>query len=298
MPQDSYPFPMYSGLLEPEHYKRIGSAIWLFLWCISSTTAEKEKEGTVWGIVLGNKPLQLPELAEKFGVSEKTVSRWLSSLEEHHYIRVTRAPRGLILSVKNSKKYPNHAPDKNVRSDKSDQTKMSDHSEFSCSDQTNMSDQMPSDQTKVSDLKDITKDLVVVVVDEHEQSRLINEIESHFVRRRGKGFAVSPSDFQEIQQLVATGVPSPLIKTCIDRAFDEYRPRHPRDEIRSFNFIVPRIYDEWEKSKAITAAVPHVAVALGSGNQSAGYKSKQQRELDELERLREEELRREQASGH
>jgi DNA-binding MarR family transcriptional regulator len=276
---------MYSGLLEPEHYKRIGSAIWLFLWCVSSTTAEKEKEGTVWGIVLGNKPLQLPELAEKFGVSDKTVSRWLNSLEEHQYIKVTRAPRGLILSVKNSKKYPNHIPDKNVRSLSCDQTEMSDH--------------IPSDQTYVSDHsdknvrsnKDIIDDLVVVV-DENEQNRLINEIESHFVRRRAKGFAVSPSDYLEIKQLVAAGVPSPLIKSCIDRAFDAYKPRHSRDEIRSFNFIVPRILDEWEKSKAITAAVPHVAVALGSGNRSAGFRSKQQQQIDELERFIEEEKRR------
>lgn len=291
MPQDSYPFPMYSGLLEPEHYKRIGSAIWLFLWCISATTAEKEKDGTVWGIVLGNKPLQLSELAEKFGVSDKTVSRWLSALEEHQYIRVTRAPRGLILSVKNSKKYPNHVPDKNVRSDKSDQTEMSDHIP---SDQTNVSDH--SDKN-VRSKKDITEDRVVVVVDEHEQAQMIQDVENHFLKRRGKGFAVSPADFQEIQQLVAAGVPSPLIKTCIDRAFDEYRPRHSRDEIRTFSFIVPRIFDEWEKSKAITAAVPHVAVALGSGNQPARYKSKQQRELEELERMREEELSREQTSG-
>ncbi|MGI2294144.1 winged helix-turn-helix domain-containing protein [Paenibacillus sp. GXUN7292] len=291
MPQDSYPFPMYSGLLEPGHYKKIGSAIWLFLWCISATTAEKEKDGTVWGIVLGNKPMQLTEIADKFGVSDKTVSRWLSVLEQHHYIRVTRAPRGLILSVKNSKKYPNHIPDKNVRSHPSDQTEMSDHIP---SDETNVSDHLDKN---VRSNKDIIKDLVVVV-DEQEQNRLIQEIENHFIQRRGKGFAVSSSDFLEIKQLVAAGVPSPLIKSCVDRAFDEYRPRHSRDEIRSFNFIVPRILDEWEKSKAITAAVPHVAVALGSGNQRTGYKSKQQRELDELERLREEELKREQASGH
>ncbi|RJX40901.1 ArsR family transcriptional regulator [Paenibacillus pinisoli] len=289
---DSYPFPMYSGLLEPGHYKKIGSAIWLFLWCVSSTTKDVEKEGVVWGIVLGNKPIQLTELAERFDVSDKTVSRWLNALEEHQYIRVTRAPRGIILSVKNSKKYTNHIPDKNVRSQQSDQTDMSDHIP---SDQTNMSGH--SDKNVRSN-KDITDDSVVVVVDEHEQSRLIQEIETHFIQRRGKGFAVSSSDFLEIKQLVAAGVPSLLIKTCIDRAFDEYRPRHSRDEIRSFNFVVPRILDEWEKSKAITAAVPHVAVALGSGNQKTGYKSKQQRELDELERLREEELKREQASGH
>jgi hypothetical protein len=50
--------------------------------------------------------------------------------------------------------------------------------------------------------------------------------------------------------------------------------------------------DEWEKSKAITAAVPHVAVALGSGNRSAGFRSKQQQQIDELERFIEEEKRR------
>jgi len=277
MPHESYPFPMYSGLLEPEHYKRIGSAIWLFLWCVSATTTEREKDGIVWGIVLGNKPMQLPELAEKFGVSEKTVSRWLSTLENYHYIRVTRAPRGLIISVKNSKKFPNHVPDKNVRSSNSDQTKMSIHIE---SDQTKVSDHTDKN---VRSNKDITEDIIkdVVVVEDNNQLQVIQEIENYFVQRRGKGFAVSPSDFLEIKQLVVAGVPSPLIKTCIDRAFDEYRPRHSRDEIRSFNFIVPRIFDEWEKSKAITAAVPHVAVALGSDNQKlkANPNKQQQRNI-------------------
>jgi|SRR5690606_33029497 len=158
-----------------------------------------------------------------------------------------------------------------------------------------MSVQIESDQTKVSDHmdknvrsnKDITEDIIKDVVVVEDENLVIQEIENHFVQRRGKGFAVSPSDFLEIKQLVVAGVPSPLIKTCIDRAFDEYRPRHSRDEIRSFNFIVPRIYDEWEKSKAITAAVPHVAVALGSDNQrTKPFQNKQQQRNNRAAELR------------
>lgn len=146
----SYPFPIYSGLITPAHYKRIGSSIWLFLWCVSAITAEKEKEGVTWGIVDENKPMQLTDLAEQFGVSEKTVSRWLSALEEHGYLRVTRVPRGLILTVRNSKRFT-LSPDENVRSDKSDQTNMSDHSEVK-GQKCPITPEIPlGDQTKMSD---------------------------------------------------------------------------------------------------------------------------------------------------
>src|SRR5690606_34701801 len=91
---ESHPSPVYSGLLEPQHYKKIGSAIWLFLWCVSTTTKEVERDGVTWGIVLGNKPLKLNELASQFGVNEQTVRRWLEALEKHEYIKVTRAPHG------------------------------------------------------------------------------------------------------------------------------------------------------------------------------------------------------------
>lgn len=126
---DSYPFPTYSGLLSPEHYKRIGSALWLFLWCVSSTTKEVEKNGIMWGIVLGNKPLKLPEIADIFEVNEKTVRRWLNALEENEYIKITRAPYGLILTVKNSKKWTKNRLDKNVQSLTKTETKVSNHTD-------------------------------------------------------------------------------------------------------------------------------------------------------------------------
>ncbi|MFC6546507.1 hypothetical protein [Cohnella cellulosilytica] len=124
MPQTSYPFPMYSGLLEPGHYNKIGSAIWLFLWCVSATTAEKEKEGTVWGIVLGNKPIKREDLASQFGVAERTVQRWIDTLEQQGYIRITRAPYGMIFTVRKSKKFVDRL-DNNVQSPPEEWTKMS-----------------------------------------------------------------------------------------------------------------------------------------------------------------------------
>jgi transposase-like protein len=149
----SYPFPMYSGLLEPEHYKKIGSAIWLFLWCVSSTTSEKEREGTVWGIVLGNKPIRMDDLAEQFDVSNRTIRDWIKKLEEHGYIRVTRAPYGLIFTVRNSKKYPNR-PEEKFQSDDLDRKKSAD---LDSRDRKKSSD-LPEEKFRSN--KDITKILI------------------------------------------------------------------------------------------------------------------------------------------
>ncbi len=57
------------------------------------------------GIVLGHKPVKAREMADVFAVSEKTVRRWLEVLEQHEYIKTVRAPYGLIVSVKHSKRF-------------------------------------------------------------------------------------------------------------------------------------------------------------------------------------------------
>jgi len=261
--QNSYPFPTYSGLLEPKHYKQIGSAIWLFLWCISSTTKEEEREGVTWGIVLGGKPVKSEEIAEKFGVNEKTVRRWIESLETHGYISVTRTSNGMTIEVRNSKKFA----DKNVRSDR---TKMSDHDERPDknvrSDRTEMSDQVDKNVRSKKDITEINNNTTTAASldSDDEIFRQAQEIERHFLQRRGKGNMVSPSDFAAIRKMLADGIPVDLIKECIDRSFAEFKPKHVRDEIRTITYCIPRCYDEWTKRNApITDAVPHVSVALG-----------------------------------
>ncbi|PYE49819.1 hypothetical protein HUB98_09225 [Paenibacillus barcinonensis] len=283
MPEGSYPFPIYSGILEPDHYKKIGNAIWLFLWCISSTTKEIEEEETVWGIVLKGKPMKLSEIAGFFGVNDKTVSRWLDTLEQHHYIDVTRAPRGLILKVRNSKKRSvktvrSHEaePPKRPNSEVGDQTEMSDHnqsdktilSDQSASDQTNMSDHTPisdSDRTKLSDLKDI-KDLITTTaittadssqswddilnpVPPGEESGGMIEILDAYCKMHNKlDFNVSQKERLAMGKMVAGGTPNPFTIRTMASLLEAKRQREGNTFKlpKSFLYYVEGIEEAWQ----------------------------------------------------
>lgn len=268
MPEGSYPFPMYSGLLEHRHYKKIGSAIWLFLWCISSTTSEKEKDGTVWGIVLGNKPVKISELEEEFGVSDRTIRSWIKTLEDNQYIRVTRAPYGLIFTVRNSKKFKNRS-EESFHSDEGDRQHSSD---LKSRDRQETSTH-PEENFRSN--KDITKinNAATTITDPETIMKLAHEVENHFCMRRGQGFSVSASDFDEIKKMMATGIPLEVVKQSIDKSFAEYKPKHAWDKIRNMAYCIPRCFDEWSKSQvdeSITdGALPNRPVALGPSPQRA-----------------------------
>ncbi|WP_052738061.1 MarR family transcriptional regulator [Bacillus sp. SA1-12] len=268
---DSYPFNTYSGLLTPEHYKRIGNAIWLFLWCISSTTAEKEKDGIMWGIVLGNTPQKLPDLAKVFGVNQKTISRWIDQLEKEGYIKITRAPYGLIFTVKNSKKFKNRS-DKNVLSEMNrDQTKMSD--------QTELSDPVRSDKSVRSN-KDITElDITIknnnaavniahgideqtggvptteiVQLADADQSKgqipgsspsAYEQIKEKYMRLTGiGGFDVNAKDKHSIQKLLEYNIDLDKALIWLEECFRDYKPKHQFDKINSFAYCLPIILDK------------------------------------------------------
>lgn len=290
MPEGSYPFPMYSGILEHRHYKKIGSAIWLFLWCISSTTSEKEKDGTVWGIVLGNKPVKISELEDEFGVSDRTIRSWIKTLEENQYIKVTRAPYGLIFSVRNSKKFKNR-PEENFHSTEGDRQHSSDLNDR---DRQEYSDHPEENFRSNKDITEINN--AAVITDPETILKLAREVEDYFCMRRGQGLNVSVADFEEIKKMVATGIPLDIVKRSIDKSFAEYKPKHGWDKIRNMAYCIPRCFDEWSKSQvdeSITdGAWPNRPVALGPSPQR-GRRTKQQEQIDEVDRFIEEERRRE-----
>jgi hypothetical protein len=99
--QPSYRFSVWNGLLEAKHRKRIGPAVWEYLWCLDRIT--RERNGV--GIVLGGKPVNSVEIAKSFGVGEKTVRTHLERLEARQYIQRTLTPRGYSIRVLNSDKF-------------------------------------------------------------------------------------------------------------------------------------------------------------------------------------------------
>lgn len=97
----SWSFPVYSGLLKNGHKKKMGDAIWEFLWCIDKTTIEEN--GTGW--VLGKKPITIDQIANELGESWRTAQRHFETLKDHNYVTLIRVRRGMIIGVLKSKKW-------------------------------------------------------------------------------------------------------------------------------------------------------------------------------------------------
>ncbi|KKB73276.1 MULTISPECIES: phage portal protein [Bacillus] len=224
--EGSYPFSIYSGLLTPGHFEKIGHAVWLFLWCISSTTREVERDGVTWGIVLGHKPLKAAELGLVFGVNERTVRRWLSLLEKNGYISVRRAPYGFILSVKHSKKFLHQRRAGHVRSEAEERT-----------------NEPASSDRPVRLNKDMTQ------IGTNNASDPVETIAERFAALRsaqeGRLVHPSPKDYQAIARIVARGVPLPQTIKWLERCFSEYesRRRSRQETIKVFGYCEKYIMD-------------------------------------------------------
>lgn len=87
-----------NGLLTAQHKKKMGSAIWEFLWCLDKVT-KIDSKGIGW--VLGGKAINLKDF--KFG-HINTVSRNLQKLEKGGYIILYHTPYGISIRVAKAKK--------------------------------------------------------------------------------------------------------------------------------------------------------------------------------------------------
>lgn len=111
-----YYITVSNGLLEGEHQKKMGSAVWQFMWCLDKITSINEKGE---GKVLGGKPIKLSELS---GSSDRTNSRNLNKLARLGYIKLVHTPYGISIKVYKAKKIFQKRSDKSgvpKRSDKS-----------------------------------------------------------------------------------------------------------------------------------------------------------------------------------
>jgi hypothetical protein len=96
----SYPVPVWNGILD--HAKRIGPALWEFLWCLDKITEEREGSG----IVLGGMPVKVATIAADLeGSCKETVRRHLEDLQIKGYIFRRKTPYGYRIEVLNSCKF-------------------------------------------------------------------------------------------------------------------------------------------------------------------------------------------------
>jgi hypothetical protein len=84
-----------------EHCRKIGSALWEFVWCLDKIT--EESDGI--GVVLGGAPVKIKQIANDLARSEHTVRRNLDRLQDGNYVNRTRTPYGFTIRVRNSYKF-------------------------------------------------------------------------------------------------------------------------------------------------------------------------------------------------
>jgi hypothetical protein len=136
----SFPIPVWNGILE--HCKKIGPAIWVFLWLLDKITDEKSKPGVGW--CLGRAPIKLERIASDLYESSRTVQRHLLRLTKEGYIIRRRTPFGYSIGVRNSRKF-------GAFRRTTDRTEVSDHAaDRHSSDRTEVSDQGADDRTETS----------------------------------------------------------------------------------------------------------------------------------------------------
>jgi hypothetical protein len=106
---NAHGFYVSAGLLTPEHCRRIGVALWEFLWLISHETREEGK-------VLNGAPISIKRISGDLGQAERTTRRNLDRLEAEKYITRERGHGGVYQYVIcNSKKWANPPVAKNIR---------------------------------------------------------------------------------------------------------------------------------------------------------------------------------------
>jgi hypothetical protein len=72
------------GIIDPKHEAQMGTAVFLYLWCIRCQT---QRHGGIF--VLGGKPLTYDEIALRSKFPARKVRRWLDRLRKFGYVKVT-----------------------------------------------------------------------------------------------------------------------------------------------------------------------------------------------------------------
>lgn len=113
-----HPMPDFSvgirnGLISGEHRRRMGMAVWEFMWLVDHVTEEYQAaDGEIRGKVLGGTVIKAERPAAELDISINTVQDSLKRLYLAGYIDLRREAYGYRIEVRNSKKWVRSPPDR------------------------------------------------------------------------------------------------------------------------------------------------------------------------------------------
>lgn len=81
--------PIRRGLIEANHYRKMGETIWLFQFLISIVSWKTWEGETSYKVI-----------EKRFGISETTVWRWLKKLRKSGYLECRRSKYSFIFKIK------------------------------------------------------------------------------------------------------------------------------------------------------------------------------------------------------
>lgn len=85
-----------NNLLDPKHRKKMGTAVWEFMWCLDKITKIDEEQV---GWVYGGKPINLKDISKEIGIAEPNVSKNLNKLEKQGYLELKHTTHGIVIKV-------------------------------------------------------------------------------------------------------------------------------------------------------------------------------------------------------
>jgi hypothetical protein len=101
-----FPIGIRNGLISGEHRRRMGIAVWEFMWLVDHVTEEHPAaDGEIRGKVLGGTVIKADKIATDMEVSVNTVQDNLKKLYLAGYIDLHREAYGYRIEVRNSKKW-------------------------------------------------------------------------------------------------------------------------------------------------------------------------------------------------
>ncbi|MDM5164177.1 hypothetical protein ABEQ78_17315 [Bacillus altitudinis] len=217
----------------------------LRLWLICLTEAShKHHQQMIGNQVVELEPGQFVtgryDIAEMFNkglrksdqvTGKVTVYRWLEKLEEMNFLSIKKSNKFSVVTINKWALYQQEINEVDHQNDHQMNIKRS------------------SNEHQMITNKNV-KNVKNVYEEEEERSPVGNDspfqqIEDKYLSRRGGGLMITPNDAQAIERIIQEQIPLEDILVWIDEIFDQYRPRHRADGIKSFSYLEKGILDRW-----------------------------------------------------